>query len=747
MNYNSFMPRVRLLFPFSLLLLLLLLPACTAPSPAPPPLFTPSPSLQFSPAPDAPLHAPDPATLVRVLNHGISLERDAWETFDYPTFHGDFLTSPEARGLFDFVQADLERSYPNGLPGAANLFSAGILDPNIWFPPRAIWLLAQTAVVTLLRDGHHTLTPNAPLLLFSSSPSLLFTLTPTPHELDGDPTPEWLVEVTSEAYNLRGWIPLDEQDGYTLIPNDIHHENLARGESTTFQFAPDLNGDGLDDWVTHFDGRALGTQFGEVRVYGISAERGVLLEKINLGPGDTFDIGDFNGDGAAELRVQIPRTYNFGCAWVQITTYDWSGNEFVDFHVTDEHPPDTPLCNAARFLEGGRLIVLDRDQSFETVIQAISPDIAPSEDYLALLQVRLAMDYAEKLEDEKAQTLLDQLSTIQNSSFATLANQIWMESARIPLSFCSSMIEAFNAGAMNQTDLAPYFSPAALFQAYDYEFDSAAPLICAPDEVLFSRLLAEKIPANENPVQYLLDKNYPLLGMISFNLDDDPEDEWITGLAIHAPKLLILDTGAATWTITNPYGFSEPIQSLALRLEDLPDSNALDLILLATFASSVPVSKYAQCWEQGASMVSELKIFQFNALIPILQKRGLLCDTPPDLNILSIAEILALLPEPAPSTISPDNQSTFFFTLESAERSILESKGIEFNRKVLQDLLAAVPPDHPTAPHLIPRLLFDLGLSYEREGDAVDARAAYLDLIAQWPDSPWAWLAEARVGD
>ncbi|HNB53431.1 MAG TPA: tetratricopeptide repeat protein, partial [Anaerolineales bacterium] len=688
-------------------------------------------------------HAPDPATLIRVLNYGIGLERDAWNQFDYPTFHGDFLTSPEARGLFDFVQADLERSYPDGLPNAETLFSDGTLDPNIWFPPRAVWLLAQTAVVNLLRESQSTLTENTPLLLFSPSSSLLFSLTPTSHELDGDPTPEWLVEVISEPYNLHGWIPLDETaDGYTLIPNVIQHENLARGESTTFQFTPDLNGDGLDDLVMHFDGQALGTGFGELKVYGINEGQVGMLKEIELGPETTFDFGNYNGDGAAELRVQIPRTYNFGCAWIQTNLYEWHSHEPYDFQ--NPYPPNTPLCNAAKFIEGGHLFGLDLEQSSEMVVQAISPDIAPSEDYLALLQIRLAMDYAGKLEDDKAQEILDHLITYQHSTFAFLASQVWSESGRALLPFCTGLVEAFNAGEMDRTDLAPYFSSAALLQAYGNVYASAAPFICAPGEVLFSRLLAEQIATGENPVQYLLDRNYPLLDATAINLDDDPEEEWIAGLTIQNPKLLVFDARPDAWSVLNPYDFSDPIQTLMYRVEDLPGYGALDLIVLATFAPSVPVSKFPQC--EGASLISELDIFELKWLPLNLVEVSVLCDVSHPLSTLTPEEIIALIPAPAQVVTTPDDEQFFFFDLERFEQDIFREGDIPADRDGLQNLLAAVPPDHPTAPHLIPRLLFDLGLSYELEGDAVAARVAYLELIAQWPDSPWAWLAEARVG-
>ena len=143
-----------------------------APPSSPPPLFTASPPPTASPLSPATspttniaapsLHPPDPAGLLRVLNYGIRLERDAWEQFDYGNFTGDFLTSPEARTLFDYVQADFSRYYASGIPRAGQLLTDGALDPNIWFPPRAAWTLTQAGVVDLLREAGSRLEPSSP---------------------------------------------------------------------------------------------------------------------------------------------------------------------------------------------------------------------------------------------------------------------------------------------------------------------------------------------------------------------------------------------------------------------------------------------------------------------------------------------------------------------------------------------------------------------------------------------------------
>jgi len=237
-----------------------------------------------------------------------------------------------------------------------------------------------------------------------------------------------------------------------------------------------------------------------------------------------------------------------------------------------------------------------------------------------------------------------------------------------------------------------------------------------------------------------------LIGGTQLNLDNDPEYEWGAALSTSKPRLFLFDAESATWKISNLYSFSDPIQNLTIRAEDLPNGEGRNLILLATYAPSVPISNESKCLEKGASLVSELSIFQLNGISPVSVKVAILCDTPPDLSILSPPEILALIPKPVPPVMFPDD-SIFLSNLTGYESSLLYKENIEATRNGLKELLAAVPPNHPIAPHLIPRILFDLGLSYELEGDAEAARTAYLDLIAQWPESPWAWLAEARISD
>ena len=54
-------------------------------------------------------------------------------------------------------------------------------------------------------------------------------------------------------------------------------------------------------------------------------------------------------------------------------------------------------------------------------------------------------------------------------------------------------------------------------------------------------------------------------------------------------------------------------------------------------------------------------------------------------------------------------------------------------------------PRDPAAQVVRARLLYLLGWSYDLEGDSGQAIQADVDLMRQFPASPWSWLAAARL--
>ncbi|MBK9053103.1 MAG: tetratricopeptide repeat protein [Chloroflexi bacterium] len=72
----------------------------------------------------------------------------------------------------------------------------------------------------------------------------------------------------------------------------------------------------------------------------------------------------------------------------------------------------------------------------------------------------------------------------------------------------------------------------------------------------------------------------------------------------------------------------------------------------------------------------------------------------------------------------------------------------EHSTTLPEDLIALInylPPDDPEAHYLILQLTYMLGYTYEQEGREEEAIATYLALIQQAPESPWSWLAWARI--
>lgn len=556
------------------------------------------------------------------------------------------------------------------------------------------------------------------------------------------------MEVISEAYNLRGWIPLDEtrDDGYTLIPNDIHHENLARGESTTFQFTPDLNGDGLDDWVTHFDGQALGTQFGELKVYGRVGLQLKLLETIALKPGYTFDIDDHFNIGVTKIRVAIPRSLNFECTWQQLNWYRWQGAE-KKYSTNNEAPPDTPVCLAAQAFTAP-LSTREAIDFLTGALMGVLPENTPSPDYLALLRVHQAMLYAARHDDPRAIATLDSLAQFTDSPFAELASAYWATSKASPLIFCEQMQAAAQRREPEQTDLAPYLTPVALFTAYGDSLSSYESLICPLRQLVIWRMANEAIPAAHPPVETLQARGYSFVGTYSLNIDADEEPEWILAQAFDQTMWWIIDSAANGWILHPIQGFKRPIQSFQIRVELLKPGNTLAFFLLGTYAPTVPVSAFGECIGQGVSEVSELWVLVWTDNIPnFFSPPRILCGEPPILSDLTPENLLSLfIPFSSGVPTQRNDPSDYYPLLEEQEALLLAGNDLVNIRKNLQSLSEGLSIDSFAAEKIIPRLLFGIGLSYELEGDAVAARAAYLALIAQWPDSPWAWLAEARVG-
>ena len=722
---------MKLKLPLPLLLFFLFLPACI---PSPPPLLTSSPP------------PPSPDTLLAALDAALALEQDAWERYDYGNFRGDFLTSPEARALLAYIQTDLDRFYPDGFPDAGQILAQNRLTPPIWLPPQPVWTLVQFGLVDLINQQGIQIQDRAPIRLLD------FDILPLPAELDGDPGPEWLLETRSERYNLTGWFPVERtaEGLYRRIPNGLRAENRVRGETLTWTLTPDLNRDGLPDVAAQLDAAALGTGFGYLRVYGRVAEGIRLLDEIQTAPGEQIEIGDHDSDGLAEIQHTRPRSLNFDCQWTQIDRYRWEG-ETPRFVTLQEQPPDTPLCQAAQALSPiAPLPPAARAQLLESAIPALP---AASPDYLALLYVHLAMAYAAQGWDAQAAQTLDALERLPQDAFVAQARALWEQAGRSPLALCYALSDAAARGEPENTALAVYLTPAALFRAYGSAQKSYAALVCPLEMVVGERLGRVRIPAGErDPVGALAARGYRLAFPLRLDVDGGPSGEWFALAELERPRLLLLEMGEDGWRAGWLVAFAAPLADLRIAnyggYGDHGDEAGEPggLLVLATFDESTPVSAYPDCWAQAAAVVSRLVLLARTGQGYRAERETILCGSPPDLQGLAAEGVEALFPPP-PARPTLDQARAFYRYLSRLEAQLLRAEALETLRLEFEEIAKEIPPDHPDREAVVPRLLYARGMSYELAGEEQGAARLYRELIEQYPDSPWAVLARGRVRD
>ena len=225
----------------------------------------------------------------------------------------------------------------------------------------------------------------------------------------------------------------------------------------------------------------------------------------------------------------------------------------------------------------------------------------------------------------------------------------------------------------------------------------------------------------------------------SVNLDDDPELEWVGILEPEAPWLVIFDAENNQWV---PHFVDDiyPAPVLDLKIEQKILADTVDLSLLTLI---ITASSYSDALNYEVSLID--KIDQEYSIVaskhpydeePILQdldRNYFDLDRPEDIPP-KWKDLEDFLEE-------PEYISTYIETLVDA---VLTQSDPDIASKIT-DLLAYLPPDDPETQPYIEHLTYLLGYHYELSGDDETAVTTYLSLIRQAPNSPWSWLAWARL--
>ncbi len=689
------------------------------------------------------LRPPEPDLLLAVLNQAVVLEQDAWENFDYPTFRGDFLTSPQARALFRYVEADLQRYYAPGFPDAAQILREERLDTGIWLPPAPIWRIITDGLVAILNEEGLGMVPGEPVRAAG------YTLELIPVQTDQGPPAIWMLEVESRDFNLRGWLPVVVSNGGDLapVPGDRVHENWERGQAAGLQIVPDLDGDGLADLMIILDGSALGAAWRRVRVFGAAPGGFTELGAFQLQEGGLheLDIVDHDGDGLHELRIATLRSLNFECNWQQINLYRWE-QQIPVFWVIDDQPADSSQCALAQALSPlTTFIPWRRAEIFEQALEPDAEGADPGADLSALIRVHLAMAYAGMGQWQQASETLDGMAAQSPSSpYADWLSQEWSAFPGSAADFCRMLDQRGpSPSEFEGTDLARYFRADALFWAYGGQIHSISPLVCPLSRLIHDRLTGLRIPASETPATRLQNSR-DLVSVLSEIESMSGDGLWAGVSAPPGGWVFTLSRGAVEWQLEIVDQIPDsrgPFQLVAIEAIGLSNDA---FVVLAPIDPRIPATAFPDCWQEGITQVQQLFLYHRTSNRYERTAERIHCGPPPDLLQMSAADLEGLFTPAGEDSHSLDAVQLLAL-LEELELPNTAQDRLDPTSAEWTALIAAAAQWDTYPPEIAAQLLYAFAYRAELQGLQAAAGQSFLDLIDRFPRSPWALLASARI--
>jgi hypothetical protein len=611
-----------------------------------------------------------------------------------------------------------------------------------------------------------------------------FRLETYPLEMDGDAETEWIIRLCFDNGYCDDtiWLPVDinSEGNYVEIANDLDQtDRYPISSEEIFDLTHDLTGDHRADLVLIYYGYLMGANFGSIEAFSWNGKGFYNLETIHFympavewGPEISWEIGDLDGNGREELRVVTPRSENFGCSWENIRTFSWNGLQPV-YQESGAEPPHTAECNVYRALS------FDPDQTRQEKIVLLknllvnqSSEIAASGDYQALLRVHLAEAYAEMGLDAEAQNQLRLTSQVENGKwYAQQVEQQYHESGGNFLQFCNSMYRTIYDGRTLEwppdSDVTNYFRLDAVLGVYPYNGEIYAPMMCPLHQFVQSRfdLLQEK--TNIDLAEWMVQQGFPYDPLEADNPNLDSSGLEIGQIELIQPYLVINDTQTRNLKLLQTT-FDGPVEKYEFLLKDADLDGDDELMILARLEEPLPIGSHFFC-ERGDS-VTEIRILRktANHFETIFENYG--CGEPPSIEeVFSDQNVAGMMakaakeandipgfetawwyPDIVIAELTKDMEDEeaapgLFGVLDQITEEVLDNETPLTTRGKIMALLETLPEDEEAAQLVRNRLLYLKGVSYQLEGKDAMAIETYLDLIQSDPDSPWSWLAFARL--
>ncbi|MCA9953453.1 MAG: tetratricopeptide repeat protein [Anaerolineales bacterium] len=652
--------------------------------------------------------------------------------------------------IFDLLAFDFAHSFPHGVGQLEPIFEEA--QGGNYLNERITWPVLQTAVVAYLNQNQILLEDGKPLRILAVS------VNPTAVDLNNDGVVEWLITVESRALNVLGAIPLsvDQSGVYTILPNMILPINTSLTDVidgiAQMVFDLDVTGDGLID-VLRVERGYLGGPFGYIMVYSWNGDGLYWLDTIDMSvpsfrPSALYEIGDFTNDGVTDIKVTTSHEVNFNCTWDEVDIYSWNGRTPQHLLMEGSQMPDTPECTMFHAITPSRpyseavLAEKIRIELLESALAQLTLDTAPSADYLALGYLHLAMAYLEQNEVSKAQQAFNHLYNLPDeASFAQLVKELYAENDGNLVSVCQQLYTV--PDQVEATGISDYIyagSVTGFFGAGSAMLNPDA--ICPYPQLITGRLMALSLPANQHPATSLGELGYTFSQYDSFNLDSDASLEWLGIVQKEEAYLVLFDEKDGVLKPTILSNICVDCQD-ALIYELRQDEQGAYLI--------GRISSY----QMTCTLSNELAVRNSPFLVRATENgfdfhmRGIYCSGDADERPLTEITSADFAPDPPRpptwhSLLYEATGKSDWEWMRDVQTAVLTQTDPTVPEKITE-LLNYLPADDPDAQPYIEHLTYLLGYFYELSGDEETAVATYLDLIQNYPTSPWSWLAWARL--
>jgi hypothetical protein len=644
--------------------------------------------------------------------------------------------------IYGMIEADIKNFYGESPPVSARFVNDISLTSYYfgwYYPPEVLLYLLENAILQYLnqlpKELHNELTieqDGFKLMVYSI-------------ELDGDSTSEWIVQFESHIFKARIFLLLDqiESGQYEIISSPLP-TFLGRSYSDGWSelvVDRDFTGDGIneiaiDTWTTY-----AGSPSGRVVDLFSWADGLINLGQITDDRYSEFEIADQDGDGLSDLQVTTGYGSRFGCSWTAVDLYRWP-NQIAQPILGNHERPDTAVCNLSAAIipyhQNWNPEKNDQYGLLERAVAQMRGDESVSVDMVAYAKLELAMAYAEQNRYDEARAIINMIYDLPEQT--QFIQYIQMNDGRgSVIDLCRNLVA--DAYRVLETGMEEYLNMnATRGRGFDYREPDKS-MICDLKYLALTQLQNAVLPSSQPPQDSLLTLDFQFNFAQTANLDDDPNLEWIGILEPEAPWLVIFDAQNGQWVAQFAEDlFSAPVLSMVFEQQEGADSEDSGIFVSA---------------ESGPTIYSTSAGYNVLLINKVDQEYVVVAtsfyDEQPDLKNLPPEFFNPDADQPATMPPSWENLAGFLDEpkyigdyIEGLTESVLTQTDPTVPEKITQ-LLNYLPSDDPDARPYIEHLTYLLGYFYELSGDEETAVTTYLDLIQQYPTSPWSWLAWARL--